>query len=369
MNKTLSTFAYLFSAAALFGCKPRSYNSDVLSVSELPVQQVPNNQNDIYSRSRFHLITPTGAKIFSAIKAWENGQLEKAGFFAQPAMCAANASHVLEMAGVNGYSAPLLVTMVNAVKARGGVVVQLPKGSKDMSRALGTIFGGRIPVGSFVSGCLRPDCSGQAGDGHIALVGDIDESGSIKIYHNNWFRPDNNPNKQWQQHMIPLDWFNKGFKRRWMPTPWIYIQRDTAGNPSDVKVRLPEIDDLDPSNYFVTVSIPVELMKEVKANQGVTTDGKGKVTPVVVSAPAPMTSAPKLQTCKQLKVFDDKDPNGVNMRAAPAGLFQCTLANGTAAELLEENGQWLKVRAQCNGTLTDGWVFMFLTQPNCQMEK
>lgn len=355
----------------LGGCKPRAFNNSELSQSETAIQALSTNHQQYYSNTRFHLITPTGGKIFAAMKEWEAGQIQKgkAEIYAQPAMCASNASHVLEMAGITGYSSPLLIDMVNAVKKRGGIVIQLPKDSRSIAAKLKTVFGGRIPVGSFVSGCMRPDCSGKAGDGHIALIGDIDDSGYIKIYHNNWYRPDNHPQKLWVEHMIPQDWYNKNFRRRWMPTPWIYLNRDKLGYPENIQVRLPEIDDLDPTNYYVTLSIPAELIKEVNANQGVVTDGKGSVKQYQSTPTALKSESPDLAACGKLQVIDKNDPKGVNLRDTPMGPVRCMLANGTEAERIGTEGQWIRIRTNCGGQPTEGYVFSFLTVSACQMER
>ncbi|MFZ9518928.1 MAG: hypothetical protein ACO3A4_00470 [Silvanigrellaceae bacterium] len=352
-------------------CKPRAFNGLDLSPSESPIQSLNTNPQDVFSKNRFHLITPTGAKIFAAIKTWESGQLkpDAAGFYAQPAMCASNASRVLEMAGVTGYSSPLLVDMVNAVKKRGGLVLQLPKDPVAIAEKIKSVFGGRLPVGSFVSGCLRPDCSGQAGDGHIALVGDIDDSGYIKIYHNNWYRPDNVPDKRWREFMIPMEWYNKGYRRMWMPTPWVYLKRDKLGFPNNIMVRIPEIDDLDPTNYYVTISIPSEIMKEVSANKGVVTDGKGEVKAFAATPNVTKNDSPDLAKCDTLTILDRNDPNGVNLRGTPVGQALCMLPNGTKVERLGVEGQWIRVRAECQGIRQEGYVFSFLTQPACQMER
>ncbi|MEY4064371.1 MAG: hypothetical protein RIR26_579, partial [Pseudomonadota bacterium] len=315
---------------------------------------------------RFHLITPTGEKIFAAIKQWEAGQVAEAAKFAQPAMCASNASRVLEMAGIRSYSSPLLPAMVNAVKKSGGLVMELPKDRNALAKKLGGLFGGQIPVGSFVSGCLRPDCSGQAGDGHIALVGDIDSTGSIKIYHNNWYRPDNNPQKAWYPYMIPMEWYNLGYRRKWMPTPWIYLHRDGAGLPTDVSVRIPEIDDLDPTNYYVTLTIPSEIMNEVKNNQGVSTDGRGTVTPYGFSANGSSAGGtPSKGNCSFVRVLDSNDPSGVNLRSSPSGNVLCKLPNGQSATLLSSEGLWSKVKTTCNGASAEGYVFSVLTVNSC----
>ncbi|NBX16296.1 MAG: hypothetical protein EBR09_02910 [Proteobacteria bacterium] len=369
MNIKLLSLSVLVSAAAAVSCKPRSFNSTELNPSESEIQMVPSVSPDIYKTTRFHLITPTGAKIFAAMKAWESGQVAQAGHYAQPAMCASNASRVLEMSGMTGYSSPLLMDMVNAVKKRGGIVITLPKNPTAIAEKLKTVFGGRIPVGSFVSGCLRPDCSGQAGDGHIALVGDIDSAGYIKIYHNNWYRPDNERDGKWRDYMIPLDWYKSGYLRKWMATPWVYLKRDNTGLPNNIQVRLPAIDDLDPTNYYVTLSIPAEIVKEVVANTGLTTDGKGEVKPYANSVPAAPSEPANLSDCGKVKVVDKADPAGVNLRSSPKGSVVCLVANGTEAERLGYEGQWMRVRAQCNGKSQEGFVFSFLTVSACQSEK
>ena len=337
-------------------------DSTTESTADTAMSSQPNikqSGSEILKKNRFHLITPTGEKIFASMKAWETGQVAQANTLAQPAMCASNASKVLEMSGINSYSSPLLMTMVNSVKKRGGLVMELPKNRSEIAKALKSVFNGRIPVGSFVSGCLRPDCSGQAGDGHIALVGDIDDAGYIKIYHNNWYRPDNNPEKKWYQHMIPMDWYNKGYRRKWMPTPWVYLQRDSAGLPLDIKVRLPEIDDLDPTNYYVTLTIPVEILNEVKANKGVVTDGKGGISNFVA------TDSSANKPCRSVRVSDPSDPNGVNMRSSPSGTILCSLSNGTRGELISREGLWTRVKAECNGKVSEGLVFSAFAESFC----
>jgi hypothetical protein len=313
----------------------------------------------ILSENRFQLITPTGAKIFAAGKEWEKKQELQANYFAKPAMCATNASKVLEMAGVHGYSSPLLMNMVNSAKKRGAWVINLPKNRFEIAAKLKQIFNGKIPVGSFVSGCLRPDCSGQAGDGHIALIGDVDSSGYIKIYHNNWYRPDNHSDRIWRPYMIPMDWYNKGYRRKWMATPWIYIHRDQNNSPRDISVPLPEIDDLDPTNYYLTLTIPSEILHELRMGQGVITDGKGGVTDQ-----AGKSVLTDNRSCSGLTIFDANDPLGVNLRESSSGQILCQIPNGTSATLIEKEGLWSRVSVQCGGIDRVGLVFSALTQAN-----
>ena len=313
----------------------------------------------ILTDNRFHLITPTGAKIFAAGKAWEKQQEQQANYYAKPAMCATNASKVLEMADVHGYSSPLLMNIVNAARKRGAWVINLPKNRNEIAAKLKQIFNGKIPVGSFVSGCLKADCSGQAGDGNIALIGDVDSSGYIKIYHNNWYRPDNHADRRWRPYMIPMDWYNKGYRRKWMATPWIYIHRDQNNAPKDISVPLPEIDDLDPTNYYLTLTIPSEILRELRAGQGVTTDGKGGVSdqagnPIQVDQ----------RSCSEVTIFDPNDPLGANLRSSASGPVLCQIPNGTSANLISNEGLWSQVTVRCDGVKRTGYVFSALTQTN-----
>jgi hypothetical protein len=163
-----------------------------------------------------------------------------------------------------------------------------------------------------------------------------------------------------------MEWYNLGFRRKWMPTPWIYLHRDGAGLPTDVSVRIPEIDDLDPTNYYVTLTIPSEIMNEVKNNQGVSTDGRGTVTPYVFSANGSSAGGtPSKGKCSFVRVLDSNDPSGVNLRSSPSGNVLCKLPNGQSATLLSSEGLWSKVKTTCNGASAEGYVFSVLTVNSC----
>lgn len=251
-----------------------------LKGTDARIQAVPYNRSDLLANNKIGLITPTGERILASAKHWMKAQEKEASRFAQPAQCAVNVSRVLEDADLTRYSSPLVPEMVERVRSAGGLVVKLPKGKRAIAAVIEKTFHGRIPVGTFVSGCLNEDCSGEAGDGHISLVGDSDSSGQVQLYHNNWYRPDNEGGI-WKPHMIPLAWYQKGFLRKWMPTPWLYLHRTPeSGRVENISVILPAIDDLDPTNYFVTLSVPREVLRELKKGQGVQTDGLGKVQAV-----------------------------------------------------------------------------------------
>jgi hypothetical protein len=232
----------------------------------------------VFQGRKYELITPTGVKLMKATFEWEREQklTENARRYAQPAQCATNVSKVFAKAGLGRYSSPLVPELVNQIRRNGGLVRTLPKSKAGILKVINDEFNGQLPVGTLISGCLYADCSGNAGDGHVAMVGDVDDQGALLAYHNNWYRPDNEGG-QWKPHMIPMDWYNKGYRRMWMSTPWMNIFRSPprVGSAVDFQVILPAIDDLDPTNYHVTLSIPQEILSEVRSGQGWALDRDG----------------------------------------------------------------------------------------------
>jgi hypothetical protein len=214
----------------------------------------------------FSFTTPLGERLLERSRAWEREQVLQKEEFAQPRMCAHNVSEVLEQAGLYSYSDYLVPNMLSAVKARGGLVFELDTRDKQgVIASLNARFGGRLPVGALVNGCLNRDCSGDGGDGHIAILGHTDPDGVVWLYHNNWYRPDNEGG-EWREHMVSREYYyDLGLRRQWMATPWIQVERDPAtGELVDVVGLLPQIDDLDPfTGYFITISIMPELLAEV----------------------------------------------------------------------------------------------------------
>ena len=349
------------------GCQSRKFNVLKPRTNEgAAIKEVQFNREQLLAAKKFDLITPTGEQVMAAGLEWLSGQENEASSFAQPAQCANNVSRVYEMAGIGHYSSPLLDDMVNAVKARGGLVIRLPKNKEQIAQKIATVFGGKIPVGSFVSGCLRSDCTGEAGDGHISIVGDIDSNENIKIYHNNWYRPDNEGG-QWKPNMIPLDWFKSGLKRKWMPTPWLKIIRNAESNaPESIHVPLPAIDDLDPTNYFLTISVPIEILNEVKNGKGVSTDGRGKISTV---SPTGMilkteTISTAKQECTKYKVTDT---TGANFRAEPNGAIKCALDFNTIVTRTDTGAgnKWMSVQANCGNGPEAGFIHNSLLAPAC----
>ncbi|MFZ9520786.1 MAG: hypothetical protein ACO3A4_09935 [Silvanigrellaceae bacterium] len=358
--------AAVFALVLLFSCKQRTFNADSEDSDLLNVENVSFNRIELLRNHRFERITPTGERIFAAALEWMKKQQAEADRYAMPAQCANNVSRVFEMAGITSYSSPLLADMVNAARLRGGWVIPLPRETRAIAKVLEQYFSGAVPVGTLVSGCLRPDCSGQAGDGHISLVGDIDSNDHQLLYHNNWYRPEDRP---WRPHMIPLGWYQQGYKRKWMPTPWLSRQRDNQGILADVGIVIPEIDDLDPTNYHVTLTVIPEILKEMKNAQALATDGAGAVMPfrphvAAAGQPIPVPTQPPLAECKKLTTIS---PTPTNLRDVPNGKILCKIPLGTSLERLSVSGSWTQVKGPCvDGRIGLGYVLSALVVPACE---
>lgn len=242
-----------------------------------------DENRELFNNRKYEQITPSGEKIMAAAIKWQSEQAKPANarVFAQPAQCAQNISKVMSIAGFSKYSSALVPDLIETIRYHGGLIIPLPKDTAAIAKVISAKLGNKIPTGTVVGGCIYQDCSGKAGDGHIGVVGDIDVSGALKIYHNNWYRPDNE-NGLWKKYMVPLDWYNAGYLRKFMYTPWINVFRNPprVGTAYDVSIELPAIDDLDPTNYYLTLAIPIEILKEVKANSGKILDSLGNQVPM-----------------------------------------------------------------------------------------
>ena len=242
-----------------------------------------------YVDTEFGISTPLGDYILKQARTWEVSQVAEAEEYAQPRMCAHNVSRVLEMSDLPAYGDYLVPNMLNAVEVRGGLVTQLDTRDKQgFIKSLNQMFEGHLPVGALVNGCLYEDCSGEGGDGHIAIMGHTDSEGVVYLYHNNWYRPDNEGGER-KPYMVSEEFYNgHGLFRQWMPTPWIRVHRDEKTHEIvDVEGLLPAIDDLDPyTGFFLTVSIVPELLQEL-----------GVDSPREFFCPEGMTPDPMLGAC------------------------------------------------------------------------
>lgn len=357
----------LFLSIFVIACQQRQFNqSNTLDSDVALVERVNFERQTILSTYRFDRITPTGEKLFAAAQAWAVQQEAHALSYAQPAQSLNNISRVLEIAGLRGYSSPVLWKMLEAVVRRGGMARELPKSTRAIARIVEDHFEGALPVGAFIIGCSRRDCSGETGDGHVGIVGQVDDSNALHLWHNNWFRPENRP---WRSHMIPLSWYQAGFLRKWMSTPWISRVFDAQGKLADIKVELPEISSFDPSYDFVILMVLPEILTELKEQQSVMTDGRGAVMPfrarsilrpddTIVLPPEPV-----IERCRILKTSSKRN---TNLREQPNGKILCQLAQETVVELEDTQMNWSKVRTVCpDGKRLEGFTLSALLTPDC----
>jgi hypothetical protein len=267
-SRDQSLIVILILNAFLFfsGCSTSSNleNQNHASTSKIDQSSFSNT----YVDTQFGIQTEIGDLILSQAQYWEGAQLSEADEFAQPRMCAHNVSHVLEMSGFETYSDYLIPNILDAVDVRGGLVKELDTRDKNgFIQSLNRLFDGHLPVGALINGCLYRGCEGEGGDGHIAILGHTDEDGIVYLYHNNWYRPDNEEGLR-KAHMVSKEYYDHhGLRRQWMATPWIRVYRDTETDQIvDIENLLPALDDLDPySGFFITVSIIPELLRELNA--------------------------------------------------------------------------------------------------------
>jgi hypothetical protein len=135
-----------------------------------------------------------------------------------------------------------------------------------------------------------------------------------------------------------------------MTTPWLKLSRSQDGNIESFSVILPEIDDLDPTNYFVTISIPVEIISE--SAEAVSIDSNGEVI-----------SLPPLdfdQLCRNRRILAI---NGAYLRTEPAGNVVSVVPFHSIVESLgAEENEYAPVSS--NGSF--GWVHTSLLEPVCE---
>lgn len=364
LEQIVRNSAAIFALLSLFSCKQRTFNfSDDADVS--PVGIVSYDREELLKKHRFDRMTPSGEKIFAAAARWAAEQESQANQFARPEQSANNISRVLEMAGISAYSSPLLSDVIGQVRGRGGWVIPLPKDARSAAQILESYFAGSVPVGTLVSGCLNPDCSGGAASAHMGIVADVDSNDQLQLMHNNWYRPENRP---WRPHMIPLAWFRQGFSSKWMSTPWIARERNERGTLTAVSAAAGEITIFDPSSSHVHLTVIPEILAEMKNAQSVVTDGAGAVMPLRSSAAFAQASPPadsvKFSECKKLKMISSVP---ASLRNTPKGDVVCKIALGTQVERMNAAGSWTQVRGVCtDGRPESGFVLSSLTMPSCE---
>lgn len=232
------------------------------------------------SISDFTLDTPTslGKTVFQASRLWMTKQEKR---YAKPKNCANNVSIVLRSAlRADGiiepraklpYEAESVYNMIQSVrKAPGSHVVDMPILSSDgkFVAMLNSEFKGSVPVGTIVAGCPKnfPRCNGEGGAQHVAVIGHTDADGVIWVYHNNWLRPENLGGRRpanLEPYMVSKANLSAGYPRQWMPTPWVRITKNEAGIVTKAERMLPEIDDMDPAQYYMKLAVIPEIHKLV----------------------------------------------------------------------------------------------------------
>lgn len=214
--------------------------------------------------------------------------------YPQKAQCAVNLSKVLVgMADLDSrYSSPLVLDMINAIKRQqvparssSDYALLLPKQpSATYVKQLEKMYGGYLPIGTVVGGCLYENCEGEAGDGHISFVCKVtnvarDAAGLLTkatyhLCHNNWLRRNVDPARplggtlgKVGDYLVDQQKFKAGIlERQWMDTPWLEFSW-VAGKLTGVRSILPELDDLDPSQgYYVRLAVPVEISNQLQAS-------------------------------------------------------------------------------------------------------
>lgn len=220
--------------------------------------------------------TTLGKTVFQASRLWMTKQDLK---YAKPKNCANNVSIVLRSAlradGLLGstdklpYESESVYGMVQAVRnASGSHVVDMPLLGSDgkFVAALNREFKGTVPVGTIVAGCPKnfPKCNGEGGSQHVGVVGHTDANGVVWVYHNNWLRPENLGGQRparLEPYMVSKANLKSGHPRQWMPTPWVKLTKAADGTVTKAERMLPEIDDMDPVQYYMKLAVIPEIHK------------------------------------------------------------------------------------------------------------
>jgi hypothetical protein len=177
-------------------------------------------------------------------------------------MCAQNVDKVLQNAGITRYRDEGVRNLVAHVKSTGGVVQSFPTDKAAFIAKLNSFYGGHLPAGTLVAGENKH--ASNPGDQHVGFIGNVDPDGTVWIYHNNWYRPENEGGQR-KPYMVSAQNLAHGMQRQFMATPWIKLTRDATGKITDVVSLMPQIDDMDPlnPNYGATLAVPAEIAHEL----------------------------------------------------------------------------------------------------------
>lgn len=255
-------------SVALVGCSTSAGEIDEeIAGGEEPLTQVAEADRTAALRQdlgslRFEGLTPTSTKIMRASHWWMNEQINDKRY-PKARQCASNVSKVLFLSGVTRYDQEGVRNLIADVKEAGGRVLKMPQDPADFAESLNEQTGGVLPAGTLIAGMnVR---TSAPGDQHIGFIGHSDPDGTVWIYHNNWYRPENEGGAR-KPHMVSAENLRRGFPRQWMATPWLKVTRDSAGKVTRVVSLLPALDDMDPFNpsFRVTLAILPEVVREMR---------------------------------------------------------------------------------------------------------
>jgi hypothetical protein len=260
--------------AAASGCAPDTEVEVVdPTVAEEPLTRVSSGEQaeaaaESLGSLRFERLTPTSERVVRAARYWMRTQ-DRDARYPKARMCASNVSKVLFLAGVYGYDQEGVRRLLDDVRVAGGRVTALPISAGDRAKlaaALNQVDQGRLPAGTLVAG-MNVNTS-LPGDQHIGFIGHTDPDGTVWIYHNNWYRPENEGGAR-RPYMVSDANLARGFPRQWMATPWVKVTRDASGRITQARSLLPQIDDMDPmsSEYRMTLAILPEVAGEMARGQ------------------------------------------------------------------------------------------------------
>lgn len=252
---------------AVAGCATDAGDDEALDTTEEPITTVSSAELAGVARTRidpslrFDNLTRTGQAIMRASTYWQGVQ-DDYPRFPKARMCATNVSKVLFLAGITGYDQEGVRNLIADVREGGGTTYRMPQTKPEFIAKLNTIYGGHIPAGTLLAGMSIH--SSNPGDQHVGFIGHTDRDGVVWIYHNNWYRPENEGGAR-KPHMVSDANLRRGFPREWMATPWIKIKRGASGAVTDVTSMLPALDDMDPLNrdFQSTLAIPKEIADEL----------------------------------------------------------------------------------------------------------
>jgi len=263
--------ALLLSCLGAAGCSAEVVGpDDNLVESEEPLTSVTTAERTAAARQdltgfTYEHLTPTSTAIMRASRWWMDAQ-DESPRYPKARMCASNVSKVLFLAGLTAIDQEGVRALIGDVRDRRGSVYRMSQNPTEFATTLGTIDGGRLPAGTIVAG-MNVNTSAP-GDQHIGFVGHQDPDGTVWIYHNNWYRPENEAGQR-KAFMVSDENLRRGFPRQWMATPWLKIERNASGGIARVTSLLPAIDDMDPfnANFRVTLAILPQIARELRSTR------------------------------------------------------------------------------------------------------